>query len=586
MSLEKIRVKPFILAFSLLSTIFSFLEVSHCNFFMLREENNNQESYKAYGFFRKMLYDSEGSELGCIENVDSLDFGPRFTAGKAFGTTTSIFTSAAFILLSITLIANPKNTLLCWNLSRGFLVAASISQILTFITLGNTQCASNNCYISGVGVLAVFNTFLLIALSMITFRESIPDHPWLVWYELPQDPSHDNELSRDRVCDSGGPPERVTDETEIENGTYLENMNGPNQCVDPGTSSLPRNCHPDNAVRHFNPRTNKIFRLVFVGVFLLIWCISLFGVQRCSFMLLGKAGTGRSDYTGLGLFSRGLYSHGNLVGCIRYTDSMKREFDSAFRTGRVFGVITTWITSSLVILSTLQLFVRRGQTIIWNTTILLLPVAIFSLLMTFVSFKSEMCSATNGGDDCALGGASILSILNVLIMLAITALACAMEAPSTPLFLLWNEKKSSIESKIPSERVIDMMRRKLRTLCNKDYYDDETSANTCDEVIIHRSILNQKQSSYEGFYESARFISSQSLSVRIEFSGNEKKTIKEVTNPDGSKTVTTMIEEIEDGGSDSDAEENGEECLTDDLDSNASKGDVSFGSTACSTNTK
>ena len=83
-----------------------------------------------------------------------------------------------------------------------------------------------------------------------------------------------------------------------------------------------------------------MYRITIAVMICVSWIFTLIATTRCTFILVGATGQERSELSGLGLFNRAYYMNDDVLGCIAYPRAAKSEFDSAFESGRAFGMMT------------------------------------------------------------------------------------------------------------------------------------------------------------------------------------------------------------------------------------------------------
>lgn len=269
-----------------------------------------------------------------------------------------------------------------------------------------------------------------------------------------------------------------------------------------------------------------------------------------------------SSFTGIGLFKRSVYNSGKYLGCIEYPDKTKRDFDPVFLTSRVFAAVAAMLMTVVVILNVVQLFFNCAKEEIWIVIRLLLPCATLFQVLVFLVYKTETCSY----DDliaCVPGQLGIWVILNVVLMVILSILVLLMPPPPHPLFARFratdethkndSAQISSIAS-ITRERnsILDSSSLKMvkdgqRNQPEVFYPGDDEDGNTAFES--HEGDHDHNSSPPERIIRINPVPPPQPaelITVAVEYNGNEKKIIKTLTHPDGSKTITTTIEELVD----------------------------------------
>jgi hypothetical protein len=568
---RKPPMKPTILVLSALSYLFATLQLSHCSFM----HTGLPGSEVAMGLFSTTAYDKNGASIGCLAYTDQIQMDGMFRAGRAFGTITALWTGTAFLLLLVALTFCPPRTEKLWNIARGLLTTATITQMFTFFVMGSEQCPTNDCFLSGVGVLAVFNTFVLLGVSSMTYLEAIPVEPWLVLSNDDCDVAHNDtsvtpiaqeECVPHASCSTTGissNPANLLD-TVLPNPEVLEmkdvDLNDKHDepsDADPSSSDASVQSHdPAENVAHERDtfistigthHRNKL-RLLSFGLVLAAWSISLVGIQRCTFILVGLRETGKSNYSGLGLFSRAVYYNGEILGCVAYPDEVRGDFDSVFQASRAFGVFTVLLLTTVTILFCLQLFTNKAKSPVWLAVRVLLTCAVITQLLVFLVFKSDTCSINNMV-ECVPGGAGIMVVLNLFLILTLAVYTNKMEPPRNPVFLSW--RNNNHEALLPVGQKLPIRSEELRQLPDGGTETEESGhigdcANEARFPDVSEKQYNSdnagpsKNENKEDALDDVDMVK-----VQVKYTATEKTIVKEVTHTDGSKTITTTIEELD-----------------------------------------
>jgi hypothetical protein len=164
-------------------------------------------------------------------------------------------------------------------------------------------------------------------------------------------------------------------------------------------------------------------------------------------MLVGPHNGTNSEFTGFGLYTRAIYNQGHLIGCIHYPANTQQALDQPFQTGRVFGAVSAFLMTFILLLHIIQIFIKYANDEIWLVIRLLLPCATVSQLLTFIIYKTETCHMQNNLVDCKPGTLGIWVILNVFLMVALSVFVNLMPPPATPLLRRCPDQPSHDDSK-------------------------------------------------------------------------------------------------------------------------------------------
>jgi len=332
------------------------------------------------------------------------------------------------------------------------------------------------------------------------------------------------------------------------------------------------------------------FRILLAFLFTFCWTVCIAGVERCSFILVGPVGGSLADFSGVGFFKRAVYSDGEVVGCIEYPDETKSEFDRVFLASRVFASVAALLMTVVWLLNAAQLFVNTAKEEMWFVIRVLLPSATIFQLLVFFVYRTETCVYTDS-IECVPGQLGIWVILNVILMVALSVLVLTIPPPPHPL-LVRNQVLGHENRMRPPRR---MTKRRGRQSSHveeggvvvvdangivfsqphptKQYDTDEDDWTAKDSMYggggadkYHTPQEELNAANTEQFVRVVDPNASRSpappppstfvdepasmISCTVEYNGKEKKIIKTLTHPDGSKTITTTIEEISDDSND------------------------------------
>jgi hypothetical protein len=470
--------------------IFSILIVTQCNFMTTTfvpkdifthypdtDDNNNSNNNnnndddsdtsslarttKSFGLLSRPFVDDDGQLLGCVRYTtttttttnDAYDATTRrrhadtqFHVGTTFGIITIVLLTISAMGMSNVIVLGQWQSNFIWRVAHWTTICAAISQMLVFVALGSDRCyhsdVHDGCHLSGSGILAIFNTILLDGICLAWYFIPPPRTPC-----LQQLGRHCHSSSLDTVPMADPPtatsvypgtdwgPTIGTSTWNIETIDEVESTLSECSVDDRGDENKtePNDKHSAQHVQDSMP-----FRLTTVLLIAISWMVSILGVQRCTFVLVGYQDEFQTNYSGIGLFSLAIQErddNGNSVflGCVAYPDHAIDTLDSPFRAARAFGAITTLITSGILVLAFLQLIVRQHIQKVWFALRVAVPISIITLLFSFTVFGSDVCSLEEQV-ECRLGGTGKMVICNIILLLVLSALVYCTPPPSVPLF--------------------------------------------------------------------------------------------------------------------------------------------------------
>jgi hypothetical protein len=524
------------------------------------------------GLFSKAVYDIDGDLLGCVRYINN-DFDYMFKIGRALGIITVTFSTFTFVIVGITLFFKPKLSSVLWSLVRLLPVCATLSQIFTFMVLGSEQCEEEGCTLSGAGVAAVLNVFVLSTLSVMANLVSPPTNPWFIWWSYNAfaasretlvrcDERYGEFVPSDEAAKHNVPSRTAIDMLEMEDVT-LQDEELPAPSVSEDSVHTTTSIHESLASSTELQKRKGVQLITFTMIFL-SWVISLVGVNRCTFLLVGPIGGGPSDYSGIGLYTRASYNVDDMIGCLAYPDSVSVDFDATFQAARAFGAITALLMTIVLLLCLVQLFTHVGSGKAWYVTRALLPSAVICQILVFLAYRTDMCTSSPEFIECIPGGAGIIVIINVILMAGLSIFAFVMPPPSSSIFAIYREHMndeahggcsttSSLAMMSGEARVTASSSKaaSLFTLQEEELGSGEdTESDSLEdydpiEKIVKIAPIARTFGDVK-IAPIARAIGEpeETITISMEFTNDEKKTIKTITYPDGSKTVTTTIEEL------------------------------------------
>lgn len=301
-----------------------------------------------------------------------------------------------------------------------------------------------------------------------------------------------------------------------------------------------------------------ICRWSMFGLTLLSMIFSYVGLAGCQFLKVSFEEAPDGDRAmGYGFFNQVVYdSDGDKIGCLPYDEDQKDEYfsDSAWVAGRAFGTLTVMaMTVAFSMLSLVMLFLDMYKDSLWLALKAIYVIAFLTNLFTFSVFAADVCSATS----CKVGPAGGLVIFNIFILIFLIIVSWLVPPPPNPVFRLWEDPspediaedvrevkegddEQGMEIIANEERFMEYGNQEQPAMEKEEADDGEGEENPHDEV---------------GHKEANISMDSPDENVKIttsEITPEGKKVVEVVTHPDGSKTVTTTIEALDDDDEDSD----------------------------------
>lgn len=537
---------PLVFAGAWLAWMFSTLSLTNCNFMLVGNSNDER-----LGLLSRSYVDEQGGErLGCVKYsssdhvVDSL-----FKAGRVFGVMTVLCASLVVSLMSAVLLwkSEPKTRFLLWNIAHLGLVAATVFQVLSFIALGSNRCIGG-CTLKGAGVLAVFNIGLLSLLSTGLFFLPLPPTPWLLALWQTDDPNNNTLTGRKQqnaheMDDQATGVDRQQPESSVGSVEISESF------VSESSQTSDLSSDSKTSIQGLTS-----FRLSTVILIAVAWAISIMGVQRCTFAVVKPKSYSQSSVSSeLGLYSHAVDNNGEFLGCVAYPNHTVREFDGAFRAARAFGAITTLLTTGVFVLGILQLAVMRLVKGSWYAFRAMLPAATITQLVAFVAFGSEKCSL-QGLVECHPGGTGVVVILNVFLMVTLSALVILVPPPENPVFKVFklrdhDETSRPTDLTSPGVAMVNSVAERSEMSHNSQTRpnDVETDEDSYLDEIASSNATRHVPSRIQYWLEESTgdvACGATSITVKVEYNEKEKTTTKISTHADGSQTITTITEEL------------------------------------------
>jgi hypothetical protein len=244
------------------------------------------------------------------------------------------------------------------------------------------------------GALSAINVIVLGIVSIVQFLEICPDSCWFTWWECYYEHRQTSPVNLDRNVE-----EFLQTNRPVQLSYDATGLGASKKEIDPytfsraaTTVSVHSNLSQESTTSTLGLQTLHCFRIFVHSLFVLSWMLAVLGVQQCTFLLVGPAQGSQEHFSGIGLFSRAVYYRGDVIGCIDYPEATRADFDSPFQTGRVFGVITTFLMTFICLLNMMQVFVGTAKDEVWLLIRLLLPFATLSQMLTFLVYNTETCT--------------------------------------------------------------------------------------------------------------------------------------------------------------------------------------------------
>lgn len=552
-----------VLTVAWLSWMFSILSAARCTFMT----NGQREDL---GLLSRSFVDAGGEWLGCVKYGGG-DDSAKAKAGRAFGILTVLCTSLSVSCMTTVVLWKPEYpSAVVWKIAHYCLMAAAVSQMLAFLALGSHRCTlggggGGGCTLTGVGILAVCNTMLLDLLCFVWFFLPLPSSACLSWWEH-------TETAVDANATTGQIQARTP---SAKNGPTRDNQQPASRRMDTVEEGESVNSTSSQGGSDTSERIDSIqdltgFRLTTVLLIVVVWIVSLFGVRRCTFLsVVGPADTGGLSLAGLGLYSQSVRSgSGAFLGCVAYPDRAVKAFDGPFRAARAFGAMTALLTTIMVASSVSQLFLERVVRESWYALRFMMPTATCTQLLAFAAFGTGACNL-QGGTGCRPGGTGIVVILNIFLMVTLSALVLLITPPRNPVFQILvqshQEEKptprcgSSVGGRATADTAyhtddVNCRLGPIEEETDDDSGHDDTAASDSVRIETRASQLQRPKEKSNGSKDVA------SITVKMEYTATEKTTTKIVSHVDGTQTITVTTEEqLDDGASElrDDVTENG-----------------------------
>lgn len=289
----------------------------------------------------------------------------------------------------------------------------------------------------------------------------------------------------------------------------------------------------DSLLTTVNVQRSRCFRYMMLVMITLAWALSIFSVRRCTLIMVSSKEDVSSQKFGMGIFSRAVYHEGNMLGCLVYPEQALETLSGAFKASRVFGTVAALLMSLVLVCGILQLFSTIAKDPIWRAIRVMVSVALICQALVFLAFKSNTCRDTDL-IECEIGSAGMMTIINCLVLLGLVVLSWAVPPPANPLFARFRPKY------VENERA-DQDDHGRHDITYIEHGGPKLSiVQEVDEVV-------ERVPDYDADEACRETRGAELITVRVEFGRTVKKTIKEITHADGSKTITTITEPVQEG---------------------------------------
>eukprot|EP00527_Entomoneis_sp_CCMP2396_P006691 CAMPEP_0198146644 /NCGR_PEP_ID=MMETSP1443-20131203/30523_1 /TAXON_ID=186043 /ORGANISM="Entomoneis sp., Strain CCMP2396" /LENGTH=525 /DNA_ID=CAMNT_0043810677 /DNA_START=75 /DNA_END=1652 /DNA_ORIENTATION=+ len=505
----------------------SILSVSHCTFASgvsgIRPGANH-----TVGLYGLAVFDRKDNEnmLGCVNFPEDVEFDLYFRMSRIAGATMASCMTATFLILVRTIVFIPSRSL--WNVARAGLSLALMASVLTFAVTSSDHCKKIECTLSGVGIVTVLNCFIVAGLNLIICIEPCPTSPWFVWWTEEHFIANRDTLA---LGDSNRP--EFASSHDIERSSQ-----GSAQ-----SSALSEQFSvQDSLVTNANNRLHRFsrFRFGLLGLIFVSWILSILGIRNCTFVLIESPDSASSVHLGVGLYTRSYYVNNEMVGCIAHSEEEKDNFGALFHISRVFGAVSALLMSAVLLVGTTQLFTNLARVEVWLFVRLLLPCVLVAEALTGLIFYSDLCTG-NDSIQCVPGGIGYAVMGNLILLFILSVSCCLLPTPSHPAFARWRaeEEEADFSTVSRSKNIKSMLpasNNRLGVLNEVDESEEEWGL----EGLARTNSYLAGTASYLTGKEVKEVI------IRIETSNGERKIVKEITHQDGTKTITTNIEELHD----------------------------------------
>jgi len=173
----------------------------------------------------------------------------------------------------------------------------------------------------------------------------------------------------------------------------------------------------------------------------------------CKFMNIGFD---RNNFQGLGIFKTSVYAEnqtgsndlGKFLGCVNYSQFWEEETnDTGFLAARIAGGFLLGFTTLATIISIrLQCFSKHGKSRLWNLMRICYIIALFSQVIMYTIFASDICKDLDGTQKCWPGRNGIAGVLNFVLLLGMVVTTSVSFPPRNPVFQCWENYEDCNDS--------------------------------------------------------------------------------------------------------------------------------------------
>jgi len=531
-----------VLLFAFASAVMAVLGVSHCTF-VTGLSDFRPGGKHTVGLYSLAVYDENGGPdlLGCVNFPEDVNMDAYFRLSRAAGAISAACMMGSFLILIRTILWAPSR--MQWTVARFGLLVATVSSVLTFAIKSSSHCQETDCKLAGMGIVTIFNAFIMAGLALILWIEPPPVRPLFVYwseehYIAGRDTVAIGEMNRPEFVSS----QDIFDRASSQGSDAGVGEDGAGDLVFPNSqgSVFSQVSVQDSLVSSTQNMVHRYssFRFALLGTFGLAWLLSVLGIRHCTFLLVGREEQHTDMYMGVGLYTRAFYVGDDNVGCIAHSDANKSHFDGYFQASRVLGAVASLLLCVAFLVGIAQLFSNLAKVELWLFVRFLLPCAFVAEALMFLVYASDLCNG-NDGYECIPGAMGYTVMGNLTLLFTLCAVCCVLPPPSSPVFTRFRREEEEEEFSLASSK-----RKKIKSMLpppnsHLDSVDEEEESSVESEADGHGNARSTQPSSLE-----SQLSTESNVNVRVEVSNGERKTIREITQPDGSTTMTTTIEDL------------------------------------------
>lgn len=241
---------------------------------------------------------------------------------------------------------------------------------------------------------------------------------------------------------------------------------------------------------------------------------SIVTIGSCNFVGL----PGYEDSKGLGLFAVDVND-----SCIRYSRTIWSEPDGARSAGQAFGTLACLALSFCVLGMGTVIFLLQDRLsrLVWLVTRVLLSVAFLCAMFTFSFYSSTLVAdICESADDCALGPAGSVGVMNVWLLLGLISLSVCIPIPEEPILDIFEkENKEAANTSFETPKI-----------SNERH---EKHEETTDDEDLSRSHRNSNEEDLSARFRSNLLGNNGSHSSRSITQGLDEEAVDRAFNPYG-----------------------------------------------------